>query len=113
MQREPTFYSGDVILLPAKSRVLVNRKTLEITDVDKECVVEAARQLEPGLRTDHFMDGEVIDCRPLLAGEYDSTAPLMTIALSGDFNSDIMVEAPKKIKKMKKTYLLVTDHVEG
>ncbi len=107
MQREPSFLSGDVILLPARSKVLLDRKTLYVNEVDKECVVEAVRQIDPGLRSDHFLDGEVADVRPLFAGQYDPTAPLMTIALSGDFAPDIIVQTPQIIKKMKKTYILV------
>lgn len=106
MEKEPAFFAGDVIELPPGTTVLVNRKTLMTIDVAQECIVEASRFHEPGLRTDHFSPGEVVDVRPLLAGEYNYRAPLYSIALSGDFSESLIVKNQplKVIKRMRKVY---------
>jgi hypothetical protein len=103
--KDPTFLSGDVIILPARTRVLVNRKVMTTLEVEKECVVEAARIHEAGLRTDHFALGEVMDCRPLFAGQYDPTAPLFTVALRGDFDPALMAQGLKVTRRLVKTYI--------
>jgi hypothetical protein len=111
--KQPTFFSGDVIILPKQTRVLVNRQIQWTTDVDKECVVEAARIHEPGLRTDHFGIGEVMDCRPLLAGQYDPTAPLFTVALRGDFDPTLLTQGLKVIRRLQKTYIPIGEQGKG
>lgn len=106
MKKEPTYYSGDVVTLPANSKVLLNRAEIWTTQAEKDVVVEAARQIDPGLRSDHFKDGEVIDCRPLNDdGTYNPQAPLYTVALSGDFAPELIVRLGDVTKKLKKTYV--------
>lgn len=100
---------GDVVILKTQSRALVNRKDLVTIEAPKECVVEAVRPFVRGPEDDHFGEGEVADVRPLLAGEYDPTAPIHTIALSGDFEPTLIHEVLPIIRRMKKTYVRTSD----
>jgi hypothetical protein len=98
---------GDVfVLMPAKS-VLERGKGLTVSGPDaRECVIEAIRPFKPGAEDDHFEDGMVIDCSPLMTdGSYDHDAPMYTIAVAGDFREDFIQRGIVVIRHMRRTFI--------
>ncbi len=83
--------TGDVVVLPLGAVVLASRRDLMTLDRDAECVIESVR---------HF-----VDLRPLTDGAYDESQPILTVALSGDFEPRFIQASLVPVRHMRKTYV--------
>jgi hypothetical protein len=96
---------GDVVILVEGKSALKDYRNVIAIPANMECVIEVIRHFGPGSEDDHFTAGVVIDVRQLLGGNYDATAPLITVAVSGDFAPEYIHWGLTAVRRMTKTYV--------
>lgn len=100
-----TFKIGDIVVLSGGSVVLESRANLIVLSEDVRAVVEAIRHFSPGSEDDHFTEGTVLDLRALVDGAYSAKEPILTIALSGDFEESFIHRDLKPVGHLTKTFI--------